>query len=102
MNTNNIKFIRGYCPGFCSAELLTDNTEPYYAYTDYGTIILDGKGICLSQFEDIPVEKTTEYSQIFSVDSNLAEFIISGLQLTDLDRWVEQFKSNPKTQIKTY
>ena len=101
MNTNKIEFIRGVSPGFCGAELLIDGTEPYYAYTDYSVIILDGNGICLSEF-DISTEETTEYSQIFSVDSNLAEFIISGLRLTDLDCWVEQFVCNPKTQIDEY
>ncbi len=99
---NTIEFTRGFCPGYCGVELLTDKTEPYYAYTDYGVIILDGNGICLSQLEVIPEEKTTEYTQTFSVDSNLAEFIISGLRLTDLDCWVEQFVCNPKTQIDEY
>jgi hypothetical protein len=98
---NTIEFIRGFSPGFCGAELLTDKTEPYYSYTDYGVIILDGNGICLSEFNET-TEESTEYTQTFSVDSNLAEFIISGIQLTDLGCWVEQFKSNPKTEIETY
>jgi hypothetical protein len=96
-----IEFHCGYTPNFKGAELLIDGKLPYYADTELGTIILDGTGVYLSVY-DVNSSTLTDYKQSFPVDSNLAEFIINGLELTLFNIWVDKFKSNSKTEIVVY
>lgn len=96
-----IKFTRGWDYGFLGAEVLSDKTEPYYSNTELGTIILDGNGVTLFVYDNNS-DETVEYTQTFSVDSTLAQFIIDGLALVSLETWVEKFKTNPKTEIAVY
>ncbi len=93
-----IKFTRGWDYGFIGAEVLSDKTEPYYSDTELGMIILDGNGVRLYVF-DCNSDEIVEYTQKFSVDSTLAQFIIDGLALVSLETWIEQFKINSKMQI---
>lgn len=104
MSEVNLKFTAGWDWGYCGAEPLTDGAEPFYANTEFGTIILDGNGMALFEYDESN-DKTNQYTQTFPVDSKLANFIVAGLEVlteTQFENWVESFKSNEQTEIEVY
>ena len=89
-----IKFTKGWDEAFLGAESFSDGSNPYYANENFGTIIIDKKGIYLYSYDD-ETEISTEYSQQNELTSSIAKFVVQGIELlndSQIYDWVRKFK----------
>lgn len=87
MQDSIFKFTKGFHPDILDTHPLTDGADPYYSNSDFGTIVIDGCGMCLYT-EDNSYYQETEF------DSNTANFVViclEALQSNQILNWIENF-----------
>lgn len=101
-----MEFTRGWDQGYCGAERFVDGSDPFYAYAGKtgGIIILDKFGVTYSEY-DTELNKDICFQQKMELNDFSATFIVNSLETlneTQLNNWLETFKTHRDTTVEEY
>lgn len=90
--------------GFLGAEQFVDGSDPFYVNTATGTLILDKIGITFYEYDE-QLEENICFEQETQLNDFSATFIVNSLETlneTEFNKWIETFKTHPKTRVEKF